>query len=83
VNKASKAARRITLEHNRWFSKGCGGNGKLVFGPDGSGGAWYSSNAYGFGGNLVVVSMRRHRMTYVESQGIIDNQVGAMAGGCE
>ena len=67
------AARRIAREHNQRLANGFAGNGKLVFGGDGTGGAWYSDNSYGFGDDVVVVSMRRSKMTGAEAQEILDN----------
>ena len=67
------AARRIAREHNQRLANGFAGNGKLVFGQDGTGGAWYSDNSYGFGDDAVVVSMRWSKMTGAEAQEILDN----------
>jgi hypothetical protein len=52
-------ARRIAAAHNH----ACGGSlsgGKLVFGPDGSGGAWYSGNSSPGRGEDVIVFPVRH-----------------------
>jgi hypothetical protein len=67
------AARRIAREHNQRLAGGFAGNGKLVFGKDGTGGAWYSDNSYGFGDDVIVVSMRRSKMTGAEAQEILEN----------
>ena len=66
------AARRIAREHNNHIRGGFAGNGKLVFGPDGTGGAWYSDDTYGFGEDVICVSMRRSKMTGAEAQEILD-----------
>ena len=39
------AARRIARQHNARRRAGFSGNGFLIFGRDGSGGAWYSENS--------------------------------------
>lgn len=67
------AARKIAREHNARISKGFAGNGKLVFGRDGSGGAWYSDNSYGFGDDVIVVHMQHGIMSQAHAQEIIDN----------
>jgi hypothetical protein len=67
------AARRIARLHNDHVRKGFAGNGKLVFGHDGTGGAWYSDDAYGFGDDVVVVPIRRETMTTAQAQEILDD----------
>jgi len=67
------AARRIAKTHNARIRTGFAGNGKLVFGRDGSGGAWYSDNSYGFGEDVIVVSMRHGTMSAATAQEILDN----------
>ena len=66
------AARKIAREHNKHLTGGFTGNGKLVFGLDGTGGEWYSENSYGFGDDVVVINMRRSKMTGAEAQEILD-----------
>lgn len=66
------AARRIARAHNRHLDGGFAGNGKLVFGEDGTGGAWYSDGSYGFGDDVVVLSMGWSKMTGAEAQQILD-----------
>jgi hypothetical protein len=51
-NEITEAAQKIADGVNAWY--GSGSNGQLVFGRDGSGGAWYSEGTYGFGPNVVV-----------------------------
>jgi hypothetical protein len=67
------AARKIAKAHNSHVRKGFAGNGKLVFGRDGSGGAWYSDNSYGFDENLVIVSLRHGTISAATAQEILDN----------
>jgi hypothetical protein len=67
------AARKIARTHNSRIRTGFAGNGQLVFGRDGSGGAWYSSNSYGFGADVIVVSMRQSKMSLADAQEILDN----------
>jgi hypothetical protein len=66
------AARRISRKHNARIRSGFTGNGKLVFGADGTGGAWYSDSSYGFGADHIVVSMRQRTMTAAEAQEMLD-----------
>ena len=67
------AGRRIARAHNQRLAGGLAGNGKLVFNRDGTGGAWYSDSSNGFGDeDIVVVSMRRAKMTGAEAQEILD-----------
>ena len=72
VSEITTAARKIAREHNKHLAGGFAGNGKLVFGLDGTGGAWYSDSSYGFGDD-VVVNMRRSKMTGAEAQEILDH----------
>ena len=65
-------ARRISRKHNARIRSGFAGNGKLVFSPDGTGGAWYSDSSYGFGADHIVVSMRQRTMTAAEAQEMLD-----------
>lgn len=67
------AARRIARKHNAHVRKGFAGNGKLVFGRDGSGGAWYSENSYGFGADDIVVPLRWTAIDAAAAQEILDN----------
>jgi len=67
------AARKIARSHNARMSAGFGGNGKLVFDRHGNGGAWYSDTTYGFGDDAIIVRMRSDRMTYADSQAILDH----------
>lgn len=69
----TSAARKIAKTHNAAVKRGMGGNGKLVFGFDGSGGAWYSDNSYGFGEDVLVVNMRHGNMSQATAQEILDN----------
>ena len=66
-------ARKIAKAHNARIAAGFGGNGKLVFGRDGGGGAWYSEGSYGFGADALVVGMRHGRITAAQAQEIVDN----------
>lgn len=69
------AARKIAREHNKRVNNGFAGNGKLVFGLDGSGGAWYSDSSYGFDADVIVVSMRHGKMSGEQAQEILDAAV--------
>lgn len=68
------AARKIAKTHNARIRAGFAGNGKLVFGLDGSGGAWYSDNSYGFGDDVLVVNMRHGNMSQASAQAILDER---------
>lgn len=63
------AARRIARKHN---TKGMQGNGFLLFGEDGSGGAWYSNGSRPDMEGCIRVNMQWTRMTAAEAQEIID-----------
>lgn len=67
------AARKIARTHNARIRTGFAGNGKLVFGRDGSGGAWYSDSSYGFGEDVVVVNMRHGKISEAIAQEILDS----------
>lgn len=65
----TSAARKIAKEHNRRIQTGFGGNGFLVFGTDGSGGAWYSDNSRpAIGAREIKISMRWEKMTGAQAQ---------------
>lgn len=66
-------ARKIAKAHNARIRQGFAGNGKLVFGPDGSGGEWYSDGSYGFTGKLVF-PMRWQRVTAADVEEFLGNQ---------
>lgn len=66
-------ARRIARAHNQAVARGLGGNGKLVFGLDGSGGAWYSDSAYGFGDDCIVVPVEWGRMSTQAAEELLAN----------
>jgi hypothetical protein len=68
------AARRIARRHNEKHAAGMGGNGKLVFGRDGSGGYWHSDNAYGFGRNCIVAPMSWACITAADAQEMLDER---------
>lgn len=70
----STAARSIAREHNKRVRAGFGGSGRLVFGRDGSGGAWYSDGSYGFGSDVVIVPMRWGTISAADAQEILDAQ---------
>lgn len=62
-------ARKIAKTHNARLAAGFAGNGFLVFGKDGSGGAWYSDNSWpGIGAEEIKISMRWERMTGAQAQ---------------
>ena len=70
----SSAAKRIARVHNSWVLDGWGGNGSLIFGPDGSGGLRVSVDTLGFGPDDVVVSLRRRKNTASEAQEILEEK---------
>jgi len=68
------AARRIAREHNARLRKGFAGNGFLVFGRDGSGGAWYSDNSRpAMVPENIKINMSWERMTAADAQTALDN----------
>lgn len=69
----------MAKEHNKRIASGFAGNGKLVFGLDGSGGAWYSDNSYGFGADVIVLSMAHGKITAAHCQTVIDQNTEAMS----
>jgi hypothetical protein len=79
MSEITTAARKMAKEHNKRIARGFAGNGKLVFGVDGSGGAWYSDNSYGFGSDTIVLSMRHGRITAADCQQAIDQNREAMS----
>ena len=71
----TSAARKIAKLHNDRVRNGFSGNGYIVVGRDGTGGAWYSDNSYhenGIGDNIKV-SIQRERMTWAVAQMLLDN----------
>ena len=74
-NEISSAARKIARLHNDRLNVGFGGNGFIIIGRDGTGGAWYRDNSYfpsGIGDNIKV-SIGRERMTGADAQVLLDN----------
>jgi hypothetical protein len=68
------AARRITKLHNDWIRSGFAGNGFLVCGRDGTGGAWYSDQSYPeIGDQNVKVVLRQGKISSSGAQEILDN----------
>jgi hypothetical protein len=66
------AAREVARKHNAHVECGMAGNGKLVFGLDGSGGAWYGDNSYGFGDDCFVVQVRWGKISAARAQAMLD-----------
>ena len=61
------AARKIAKLHNNRVKTGFGGNGFIVVGADGSGGAWYSDNSRPALGDAIKVYIRWERMTAAQA----------------
>jgi hypothetical protein len=67
------AARRIAREHNARRRAGFSGNGFLIFGRDGSGGAWYSDNSRpALDDSVIKISVGWEKMTTAEAQVALD-----------
>lgn len=69
----TETARRIATKYNQACGQSLSG-GQLVFGPDGSGGAWYSAGAYGFEPDSIVISVTHHRTTARQIQDMLDGR---------
>lgn len=68
------AARRMAREHNARIKAGFAGNGFLIFGADGTGGAWYSENSRPkLLKGEVELTMRQGRITAADAQEAIDH----------
>lgn len=66
------AARKIAKLHNDRLKAGFGGNGFIVVGTDGTGGAWYSDNSRPALGDAIKVNIRWERMTAAQAQEMLD-----------
>ena len=68
------AARRIAKLHNARIRSGFAGNGFLVCGRDGTGGAWYSDRSCPeIGEQNVKVVLRQGKISASGAQEILDN----------
>ena len=68
-------ARRIAKVHNDAIRCNLQGNGKLVFGLDGTGGHWYSNTAYGFScEEYIIFPMRQRMVTGRNVQDFLDDR---------
>ena len=69
------AARRIAKLHNARIRTGFAGNGFLVCGRDGTGGAWYSDGSRpAIVAENVKVVLRQGKISVSEAQEILENQ---------
>ena len=67
------AARRIAKYHNARIRSGFAGNGFIVYGRDGTGGAWYSDNSRPtVGEQNVKVVLRAGKISTSDAQEILD-----------
>ena len=72
TDNVTTAARRIAREHNSRLAAGFAGNGFLLFGADGTGGAWYSANSRPVLEREIKFTMRRRRVTAADVQAFLD-----------